>query len=124
MELFVSKNHRAAAPAATAPAPAALSAPAPAAARTSNELAAGEVLITAPTVGIFYASPQPGAPAFVEAGDAGTAHTVLGIVEVMKLMKLMNNIEAVIEGAVTRILVENEQAVEYDQRLFVISGKA
>jgi acetyl-CoA carboxylase biotin carboxyl carrier protein len=35
-------------------------------------------------------------------------------------MKLMSNIEAKVEGTVTRILVENEQAVEYGQPLMVI----
>jgi acetyl-CoA carboxylase biotin carboxyl carrier protein len=42
---------------------------------------------------------------------------VLCIVEVMKLM---NNIEAGVAGKVARILVENEQAVQYGQPLMVI----
>lgn len=113
----------AAAPAAapTAPAPAAAepahasTAVAPAVA--ADALASDEVLIKAPMVGTFYASPKPGADAFVSVGDAVEASTVLGIVEVMKLM---NNIEARVEGTVARILVENEQAVEYGQPLIVI----
>jgi acetyl-CoA carboxylase biotin carboxyl carrier protein len=36
-------------------------------------------------------------------------------------MKLMNEIESDISGTVTAILVENGQAVEYGQPLFVIS---
>ena len=68
-------------------------------------------------VGTFYASSQPGAPAFVQVGDTVEADTVLCIVEVMKLM---NNVEARVSGTVVRVLVENEAAVEYGQPLFVI----
>ena len=106
----------ASAPAAPAPAPAA---PAPTGGSTSatQELAADEVEIKAPMVGTFYAAPKPGDPAFVKVGDTVTASTVVGIVEVMKLM---NNLEAKVEGTVARILVDNEQAVEYWQPLMVI----
>ncbi|HWI31281.1 MAG TPA: acetyl-CoA carboxylase biotin carboxyl carrier protein [Microbacterium sp.] len=79
--------------------------------------AADEVLIKAPMVGTFYGSPKPGDPPFVQVGDTVAADTVLGIVEVMKLM---NNIEAKVAGSVVRILVDNEQAVEYGQALMVI----
>ncbi len=68
-------------------------------------------------VGTYYSSPKPGAPSFVSVGDTVTKGTVLAIVEVMKLM---NNIEAEVDGTVTQILVENEQAVEYGQPLLVI----
>jgi acetyl-CoA carboxylase biotin carboxyl carrier protein len=112
---------------APAPAPAeAAAAPVPAAAvpaTSGNEpssalaLAPDEVLIKAPMVGIFYASPKPGAPNFVSVGDSVAADSVLCIVEVMKLM---SNIEARVEGTVARILVENEQAVEFGQPLMVI----
>jgi acetyl-CoA carboxylase biotin carboxyl carrier protein len=110
------------APAAAEPAPAAAAAPAPAApaaaaAATSSGLAADEVAIKAPMVGTYYSSPKPGAPSFVAVGDTVTKGTVLAIVEVMKLM---NNIEAEVDGTVTQILVENEQAVEYGQPLLVI----
>ena len=80
-------------------------------------MAADEVLVKAPMVGVFYASPKPGDPPFVSVGDAVTSATVVGIVEVMKLM---NNLEAKTEGTVVRILVKNEQAVEYGQPLMVI----
>ena len=101
-----------AAPGAVEPAPAtgALS-------QGTSELAADEVLIKAPMVGIFYAAPKPGAPNFVSLGDSVTPESVLCIVEVMKLM---SNIEAQVEGTVVRILVENEQAVEFGQPLMVI----
>lgn len=136
VELFVSKNERvrdtSIAPALVAPAvaqvvqdaaPIQVPVAAPVAATagdTSAEvgtLAAGEVVVKAPMVGTFYASSQPGAPSFVQVGDTVQADTVLCIVEVMKLM---NNVEAGAPGTVTRVLVENEAAVEYGQPLFVI----
>lgn len=108
-----------AAPVAMVEAPAPV--PAPVAAHVSvargAELAPGEVAVTAPMVGTFYAAPKPGAAPFVQVGDRVGPDTVLCIVEVMKLM---NNIEAKVSGTVARILVENEQAVEYGQTLVVI----
>lgn len=134
VELFISRDQQSSAaptpvPVAAVPGPApaaAAVAPVPAAAvaaisttepPSALALAADEVLIKAPMVGIFYASPKPGAPNFVSVGDSVTAESVLCIVEVMKLM---SNIEAQVEGMVVRILVENEQAVEFGQPLMVI----
>jgi acetyl-CoA carboxylase biotin carboxyl carrier protein len=106
-----------AAPAAPAPAAAPAPQPAAAASAASDEPAADEVVIKAPMVGVFYASPQPGSPAFVSVGDTVAEDTVLGIVEVMKLM---NNIEAKVSGEIVKILVENEQAVQFGQPLMII----
>lgn len=103
------------APAVTAPAPAAPSASSPA------PIADDEVVITAPMVGLFYASPKPGAPAFVKVGDHVTETSMLCILEVMKLM---NNVEAKVNGVVTQILVQNEQPVEYGQPLMVVKRDA
>lgn len=135
VELFISRNQHASegqrfaqAPAsALAPAAASAADTAPAAAvphpavaasaPSHTALAAGEVLIKAPMVGTFYAAPKPGQPDFVAVGAKVSADTVLCIVEVMKLM---NNIEAGVEGTVARVLVSNEQAVQYGQPLMVI----
>jgi acetyl-CoA carboxylase biotin carboxyl carrier protein len=103
--------------AAAEPVPAAAPVPPTVEASSDDALAPDEVLIKAPMVGVFYASPKPGAPAFVAEGDMVGADTVLGIVEVMKLM---NNIQARVEGVVVKVLVKNEQAVEYGQPLMVI----
>jgi acetyl-CoA carboxylase biotin carboxyl carrier protein len=114
----------AAAPTAAAAPSAAIppAAPAPASAPAGQAaLADDEVLITAPMVGTFYGSPKPGDPPFVVVGDLVTPSSVLGIVEVMKLM---NNLEAKVDGTVARILVQNEQAVEYGQPLMVIKRDA
>src|ERR1700693_1129666 len=45
-----------------------------------------EHVITAPMVGTFYASPSPGAKAFVEIGDEIKLGQVLCIIEAMKMM--------------------------------------
>ena len=111
---------------AAAPVPAA---PLPAAATPNGRnhgmspdaLPAGHTLVTAPMLGTFYGAPKPGEPAFVQVGDAVAADSVLCIVEVMKLM---NNIEAPEAGTITRILVENNQTVEYGQPMMVIKRDA
>ena len=59
----------------------------------------------------------PGAPAFVEVGQAVKEGETLCIIEAMKLM---NEIEADAAGVVKAILVENGQPVEYGQPMFVI----
>ena len=73
------------------------------------------IVVESPMVGTFYRAPEPGAPPFVEVGDAVEAGQTLCILEAMKLM---NEIKAEQEARVRRILVENEQAVEYGQILF------
>jgi oxaloacetate decarboxylase alpha subunit len=75
----------------------------------------GVVRVEAPMVGTFYRAPQPGAPAFVEEGDAVAAGQTLCILEAMKLM---NEVEAETEGVVRAIHVANGQPVEFGQLLF------
>ena len=75
----------------------------------------GAVRIEAPMVGTFYRASQPGAPPFVEEGDAVAPGQTLCILEAMKLM---NEVKAEIEGIVRTIHVQNGQAVEYGQALF------
>jgi len=94
----------AAAPAAGAVAPAAAEAP-------------KGTLVKSPMVGTFYRSPSPGAKPFVEIGQPVKQGDTLCIIEAMKLL---NEIEAEVAGEVKEVLVENGQAVEYGQPLFVI----
>jgi oxaloacetate decarboxylase alpha subunit len=75
----------------------------------------GAIRVEAPMVGTFYRAPQPGAPPFVEEGDAVAAGQTLCILEAMKLM---NEVKAEIEGVVRTIHVQNGQPVEYGQALF------
>jgi acetyl-CoA carboxylase biotin carboxyl carrier protein len=74
-------------------------------------------LIKAPMVGTFYRSSGPDAAAFVELGQNVKAGETLCVIEAMKLM---NEIEADISGVIKAIHVENGQAVEYGQPMFLI----
>jgi acetyl-CoA carboxylase biotin carboxyl carrier protein len=66
-------------------------------------------------VGTFYRAPQPGAPPFVEEGDAvGPGQTLC----ILEAMKLMNEVKAEVEGIVRTIHVQNGQPVEFGQPLF------
>ncbi len=108
-------------PSQLAPTAAAESAPTP---RVSPLAAAAETLeppvghvIKSPMVGTFYRSASPGAKAFVELGQQVKAGEPICIIEAMKIM---NEIESDANGTVKEILVENGQAVEFGQPLFVI----
>jgi acetyl-CoA carboxylase biotin carboxyl carrier protein len=100
-----------AAPAVTDPAP---SAPAPA------EPAANSTVVTAPIIGVFYRSPAPGAPPFVEPGAAVEPDTTIGIIEVMKLM---NPVTAGTAGTLTEFLAADNAQVEFGQPLAVVAGE-
>jgi len=97
----------AAAPLAGAEVPAAALAPA---------VVAGHV-VKSPMVGTFYRAPSPGAEAFVQVGDSVKEGQTICIIEAMKLL---NEIECDMDGMVKEILVENGQAVEYGQPLFIV----
>jgi acetyl-CoA carboxylase biotin carboxyl carrier protein len=68
-------------------------------------------------LGIFYRSPKPGDPAFVEIGDKVAADSVVCIVEVMKLM---NSMTAGVSGEITAVHAQNGDLVEFDQPLFSV----
>ena len=89
--------------------------PATAAAAGAEEIKG--TVVKSPMVGTFYRSPSPGAKAFVELGQTVKAGDTLCIIEAMKLL---NEIEAEVGGEIKEVLVENGQAVEYGQPLFVI----
>lgn len=100
------------------PAPAPLApAPVPETAAQPTEASPAGHLLRSPMVGTFYRSPSPSSPAFVEVGQTVNVGDVICIVEAMKMM---NQIEADKAGTISAILVENGQAVEFDQPLFSI----
>ena len=74
-------------------------------------------IVKSPIVGTFYASPAPDKPAFVKIGDTVKKGDVIMIIE---SMKLMNEIQSDFDGKVAEILVEDGQAVEYDQPIMII----
>jgi acetyl-CoA carboxylase biotin carboxyl carrier protein len=97
--------------AAEPPVPSGDSAPAPAAPAKSG------VMIKSPTPGTFYTGPNPEAPPFVTVGSRVTPTTVVCIIEAMKIF---NEIQAECSGVITKVLVQNQQPVEYDQPLFEV----
>ncbi|ALO33892.1 acetyl-CoA carboxylase biotin carboxyl carrier protein subunit [Colwellia sp. MT41] len=74
-------------------------------------------IVRSPMVGTYYASASPDAPAFAEVGKHVNAGDTLCIVEAMKMM---NQIEADKSGVIKEILAQNEDAIEFDQPLFII----
>jgi acetyl-CoA carboxylase biotin carboxyl carrier protein len=113
---------RASAPAAAPVAAAALPAPAPADHLVVTDVVSSAlVTMEAPMVGTFYRAASPTADPFVHEGDVVKEGQVLGIIEAMKLM---NEIESKVAGRIARVLVENAQAVEYGQPLFLIDPQS
>ena len=73
--------------------------------------------IKSPMVGTVYLQPEPGANKFVNVGSQIKSGQTLLIIEAMKTM---NPIESSLQGKVLKVLVENEQAVEFGQPLMLI----
>jgi acetyl-CoA carboxylase biotin carboxyl carrier protein len=105
----------------TAPAMLAQAMPSTAAAPVATPVAEAAVetghVVKSPMVGTFYRAASPGAKAFVDVGSPIKEGEAICIIEAMKIM---NEIEADKSGTVTKILVENGQAVEFGQPLFMI----
>lgn len=100
-----------------APAPAAAAPAAAPAAPTAADAASHPGAVTSPMVGTAYLSPEPGAPAFVQAGkQVNEGETIL----IIEAMKTMNHIPAPRSGKLTAVLVDDGQPVEFGEPLFVI----
>jgi acetyl-CoA carboxylase biotin carboxyl carrier protein len=97
-----------------APAPAAAAPAAPVAAPAHDE---NLVPIKSPMVGTFYGSPDPESSSFVHVGSEVDANTTVCIIEAMKVF---NEIKAEVSGTIERILVQDEQAVEFGQPLMLV----
>ncbi len=104
-----------AAPVVTAAAP--VAAPAVAAAAPAAAPVETGHVVKSPMVGTFYRASSPNAKPFADVGQAVKEGEAICIIEAMKIM---NEIEADKSGTITKILVENGQAVEFGQPLFVI----
>ena len=100
-------------------APAAVATPtaAPVAAPAAEANAISGHTVRSPMVGTFYRSPSPEASPFVEVGKSVKVGDTLCIVEAMKMM---NRIESDKAGVVKAILVNDGDAVEFDEPLIVI----
>ena len=78
----------------------------------------GGVAIDSPMVGTFYSASSPDAEPFVSVGAKVTPETVVCVIEAMKVF---NEIKAEVTGTIEQILVENGQAVEFAQPLFMVN---
>jgi len=121
METRVQAVPMAAPPAGLAPAPdpgaaAAGAAPAPPTAAAAEETE-GLHTIKAPMVGTFYRAPAPDADPYTQVGARVGPETVVCILEAMKVM---NEIKAECAGEIVKVFVQNGEAVEYDQPLFLV----
>ena len=73
--------------------------------------------IKSPMVGTFYSATNPESKPFVSNGSAVQKGDIVCIVEAMKLF---NEIESDISGTIEKICVNNGDAVEFGQALFLV----
>ncbi len=110
------------APQIPAAAPASVQTPQPETAATQEEPKeekTSENLYTlrSPMVGTFYRRPDPDSPPYVEVGTHINAGEVVCIIEAMKLF---NEVKSEVSGTVKKILVNDQDPVEFDQPLLLI----
>jgi len=98
------------------PAPGAPAAPAQVAPAADTHLD----VIVSPMVGTFYSAPDPDSPPFVKVGDHVGPTTTVCVIEAMKVF---NPIAAEKSGQVVAVLVENGEAVEFNQPLFKVDAR-
>lgn len=73
--------------------------------------------VLAPLTGVFYRSPSPDAPPYVEVGDRVQIGDVLCVLEAMKLF---NEIQSDDAGKIVRIVPGNGELVSQGEELFWI----
>ena len=71
-------------------------------------------IVRSPMVGTAYLSPEPGAKPFVSVGNKVKKGDTILIIEAMKTM---NHIQSTVDGEVIEILINDGEAVEFDQAL-------
>ncbi len=96
-------------------------APATAAHPTEISIPPGMVGVRAPNLGTFYRAPKPGAPSYVEVGQAIEAEAEVCLIEVMKLF---TPVKSGVKGTVRQICVNDGSMVEYEQLLVIIEPAA
>ena len=79
------------------------------------------VIVAAPNLGIFYRSPKPGAPPYVELGTRVDEDTEICLIEVMKLF---TPVQAGITGTIQHVCAEDGEMVDHGQPLFYIKPDA
>ena len=77
------------------------------------------VEVRAPMSGVFYRSPSPDQPPYVEVGDTVKKKQVLGLLETMKVFQKIKSPSA---GKIAEIVAENEVSLADHDLIFVIEA--
>src|SRR5579883_3501515 len=75
------------------------------------------VAVTAPLTGVYYSSPSPTAPVFVNLGDTVHVGQVVALVEAMKVF---NEIQSEVAGRVVALVAKNGEVVQKGEALIKI----
>ncbi len=100
----------------SSPAPRALSSRRPAETASPPPKADG-IALESPMVGVFYRSPKPGAPPFIEVGQFVTIGQTIGMIEAMKTF---SNVEAEHSGTVLSIPAKDGELVQMGKPLAIL----
>jgi biotin carboxyl carrier protein len=73
--------------------------------------------VLAPIMGVYYRSPSPGEPPFVEVGDHVTAGDPIGTIEAMKVF---SEVISEVTGVVVGIPADNGKLVHAGDSLIVV----
>lgn len=84
---------------------------------TTDAIEPNENCVISPMVGTFYLSPSPKSDPLIQVGQKVEQGQAVCIIEAMKMM---NQIEAHRSGTIKAILVDNGDAVGFDQALIEI----
>ncbi len=84
---------------------------------TVGERASDGTPIVAPIMGVYYRSPSPGEPPFVEVGDHVSAGDPIGTIEAMKVF---SEVISEVTGVVVSIPAENGKLVHAGDSLIVV----
>jgi acetyl-CoA carboxylase biotin carboxyl carrier protein len=91
----------------------------PTAAPTAAAAVATGTPVEAPIMGVFYRSPAPGSPAFVEVGDTVAKDQPIGMIEAMKVF---SEVLADHAGTVVAIPAENGKLVQPGDTLVLLES--
>lgn len=76
-----------------------------------------EMEIRSPMVGVVYLQEKPEKPVYKKVGDSVKKGDVVCLIEAMKTV---TEIKSKISGTIEKVLVSNEEIVEYNQPLFSV----
>ena len=82
-----------------------------------TEKGSHRIEVRAPMSGVFYRSPAPDQPPYVEVGDVVRKKQVLALLETMKVFQKVKSPAA---GIIVEIAARNETPLKDEQLMFVI----